>query len=91
MLNGISASLNGLQSASARLANSALRVANPGNNRDLPEKAQNTLTEEAQFSGDVDLARERVDQIVASYDYKANLKAFQAQDKMQKEVIDILA
>jgi flagellar basal body rod protein FlgC len=39
----------------------------------------------------VDLAEEAVNQQVAVYDFKANLKAFQAQDNMIKEAIDMLA
>jgi flagellar basal body rod protein FlgC len=39
----------------------------------------------------VDVANELVDNIIASYDYKANLKSIKAADDIQKSLLDIFS
>ena len=82
---GIAASVGGLLDASNRLAQSAQRTAGASLTPENPEVAQPKANDA------VDLVGERVNQLAASYDFKANLKAFNVQDKLQKEAIDILA
>ncbi|MEZ5690608.1 MAG: flagellar basal body rod C-terminal domain-containing protein [Rickettsiales bacterium] len=40
---------------------------------------------------DVDIAKELVDQQIASYDFKANLKSIQVADRLQQNLLDILS
>ncbi len=86
---GVSASLGGLLDASKRLNDSASRVAKSGLSNLLQESGNANADPLA--GQDVDPVQEAVNQKLASYDYKANLKALEAQTKMQKEVINILA
>lgn len=47
--------------------------------------------EVAQGFSNVDPARELVGSLIASYDFKANLKTIQVQDKVQQSLLDIVS
>jgi len=75
----LSAALQGLNSAEAKLDQAATRIAQAGN----PVEGS---------SGDtVDLAAEIVNLASAKIDYEVNLKALQTGDEMAKHTLDILA
>jgi flagellar basal-body rod protein FlgC len=65
-------------------------VANPTQKLYLPDSPQ---ADEYGFveMPNVDQAAELVEMKIASYDYKANLKAIQVQDKIQQALLDILS
>lgn len=77
MVSAIDASLYGLAIASRRIEQSAKNVANPAK------------TENSQAPA-VDPAKDLVDLKIASYDYKANLKAIKVSGDIQKNLLDII-
>lgn len=85
---GYNYSVGGIQDAAKRLSDSAQRVAGSG-----LTQIEGSVNEGESFytSKDVDIAQEAVTQKIATYHYKANLKALTVQDKLQRDVLDILA
>jgi flagellar basal body rod protein FlgC len=88
MLSGISASLQGLQQAGKRIEQAAKNIAEPVTITP-PDETGNTQDQQVEPAHDT--ATELVDMKIASYDYKANLKAIRIQDEIQQSLLDILS
>lgn len=100
MISGINTSINGLLDASSRVQDAAQRVAASGAVRSSydaseieasrPESTTLDLSEQAQQAPQDDTTRALIDQKIATYDFKANLRALKVQDENQKHILDIL-
>lgn len=98
-MNVTSISLSGLQAASTRLDAAANNIANsqtPGFRRDVvaqqtqEQEGVLTVVGKAQEVGP-DLAADLVEQMQATYSYRANLRAIEAQNRMSGSLLDIQA
>jgi flagellar basal-body rod protein FlgC len=104
MIQGLNAAVSGLQTAQIRSNVAAHDVANvntPGfEERDVVQQAKpdnggsevvdirKVPNDNPEFSN-TDLAKETVEQISASYDFKANAAQIRAQDEMMGTLLDI--
>ena len=99
-MNAISSiALSGVQAASTRMDAAAHNIANT----QTPGFKRQTVQQQSQESGGVlttlgkaeevgpELAADLVDQKVASYNYKANLRTIQTQDQMLGSLLDLKA
>lgn len=98
-MNTISSiAVSGAHAASTRLDVAAHNVANaqtPGFQRQVVHQSQETAgvvtsVGKADEVGE-DLAADLVEQMAASYNYKANLKTIQTQDQMMGSLLDLKA
>jgi flagellar hook protein FlgE len=98
-MNTISTALSGMNAASLRLDTSANNVANsltPGYKRQTTEQQATpgggvaTTVTQADAEGE-SLAEDLVTQIDASYQFKANLKVLQTQDRLLGTLVDLRA
>ena len=98
-MNTIATALSGMNAASLRLATSANNVANsltPGYKRQatvqqaVPGGGVAATVTQADAEGE-SLAEDLVTQIDASYQFKANLKVLQTQDRLLGTLLDLRA
>ncbi len=99
-MDPLTIALSGMRSAELRLATSAHNVANLGTSSFRPLRATQTSlagggstvqVSQEPSPREVDLAREIVDQLTASFQYEASLRVIDVTAKTRGSLIDLLS
>lgn len=99
MISGIQTSANGAIQAAQRVQESAARIAAAGardsridNNNNNAPAAEDTLEVNAARAQGLDnTSRELINQKIATYDFKANLRALEVQQENEEHLLNILS